>query len=77
MIYFEPESRLRTVHWLLDLLPPGGLLLLGHAESLHALTDRVRSVIPTVYQLVDPGLDPDPGSSEACQQGPRLREVCS
>ncbi len=77
MIYFEPESRLRTVNWLLDLLSPDGLLLLGHAESLHDLTQRVRSVIPTVYRLADRDLDPDPGSSESCQQESRFREVCS
>lgn len=55
MIYFEPESRLRTVHWLLDRLSPDGLLLLGHSESINSVTDRVRSVIPTVYQMVAPG----------------------
>ncbi len=55
MIYFEPKSRLRTVHWLLDRLSPDGLLLLGHSENLHNATDRVRSVIPTVYRLAAPG----------------------
>ncbi len=55
MIYFDPESRLRSVHRLLDLLAPDGLLMLGHAESLNDLTDRVRSVIPTVYRLAARG----------------------
>ncbi|MCH8083104.1 MAG: chemotaxis protein CheR [Myxococcales bacterium] len=55
MIYFEPKTRRRTVDWLLDLLSPDGLLLLGHSENLHNVTDRVRSVIPTVYQLAAPG----------------------
>ncbi len=55
MIYFEPKTRRHTVDWLLDLLSPDGLLLLGHSENLHNVTDRVRSVIPTVYQLAAPG----------------------
>ena len=49
LIYFQAETKLRVIHRLLDLLTPDGLLFLGHAESLNAVTDRVTTVVPTVY----------------------------
>jgi len=49
LIYFQAETKLRVIHRLLDVLSPDGLLFLGHAESLNAVTDRVTTVVPTVY----------------------------
>jgi chemotaxis protein methyltransferase CheR len=49
LIYFSPEARARVIERLLNHLAPTGYLFLGHAESLSSLTDRVRSVMPTVY----------------------------
>lgn len=49
LIYFQAETKLKVIHRLLDLLAPDGLLFLGHAESLNAVTDRVATVVPTVY----------------------------
>jgi chemotaxis protein methyltransferase CheR len=49
LIYFDAESRRRVIHRLLNHLAPAGYLLLGHAESLNGVTDRARSVAPTVY----------------------------
>lgn len=49
LIYFDKESKGRVIHRLIDRLSPSGHLFLGHAESLTGLTDRVRTVIPTVY----------------------------
>ncbi len=49
LIYFDAELRLRVVQRLLNHLAPTGYLFLGHAETLHGLADRVRSVIPTVF----------------------------
>lgn len=49
LIYFDLEMKQRVIHRMLGLLAPGGLLFLGHAESLAGLTDRVASVGPTVY----------------------------
>lgn len=51
LIYFDAESKARVVERCLDALAPQGLLFLGHAESLRGVTDRVGSVIPTVFQL--------------------------
>ena len=51
LIYFDRKSRLRVIHRLLDVLAPGGLLFLGHAESLQGLTERAVAVSPTVYRV--------------------------
>jgi chemotaxis protein methyltransferase CheR len=49
LIYFNAETKSRTVNKLLNHLSPRGYFLLGHAESLNSITDRCRSAIPTVY----------------------------
>lgn len=49
LIYFNAATKVNVVEELLSHLTPSGLLLLGHAESLHGLTDRARSVGPTIY----------------------------
>lgn len=49
LIYFDAQSKARVVDRLLNHLAPTGYLFLGHAESLTSLTERVRTVIPTVY----------------------------
>ncbi len=48
LIYFDAESKADVVHRLMNHLAPEGYLLLGHAESLTGVSDRVRRVIPTV-----------------------------
>ena len=49
LIYFDVGAKARVVNRLLDQLAPSGYLFLGHAESLTGLSDRGRSVGPTVY----------------------------
>jgi chemotaxis protein methyltransferase CheR len=49
LIYFDMRSRERVVRRLASFLSPDGYFFLGHAESLHAMSDCLRSVIPTVY----------------------------
>jgi chemotaxis protein methyltransferase CheR len=49
LIYFDQRSRERVVLRLASFLSPDGYFFLGHAESLHAMSSRLRSVIPTVY----------------------------
>jgi len=71
LIYFDVASKARVVHRLLDELAPGGYLFLGHAESLTGLSDRGRSVGPTVYvRAHEPGRaglrDPRDGSGAGC-----------
>lgn len=50
LIYFRPERRRAVVARMFELLRPGGLLLLGHAESLAGLGVGARALIPTVYE---------------------------
>ncbi|HEU4993742.1 MAG TPA: protein-glutamate O-methyltransferase CheR [Gemmatimonadaceae bacterium] len=49
LIYFSPESRAAVIERLADRLVPGGLLFVGHAESLHGHRARLRAILPTVY----------------------------
>lgn len=50
LIYFDQRSRSRVIERLVDRLVPGGLLFVGHAESLSNVTDRVAYVAPTIYR---------------------------
>jgi len=52
LMYFRPETRLDVVRRLLSRLVPNGHLCVGHSESLHGV-EGLRTVIPTVYQLLD------------------------
>jgi chemotaxis protein methyltransferase CheR len=49
LIYFDLRGRERVVRRLASFLSPDGYLFLGHAESLHAMGDCLRTVVPTVY----------------------------
>ncbi|HSP17199.1 MAG TPA: protein-glutamate O-methyltransferase CheR [Thermoanaerobaculia bacterium] len=49
LIYFSREARAAAIDRLLRHLAPGGLLFLGHAESLAAGAHAVRAVGPTAY----------------------------
>ena len=49
LIYFSAERRAAVIERLTDRLAPGGLLFVGHAESLHAHRARLTPIAPTVY----------------------------
>jgi chemotaxis protein methyltransferase CheR len=49
MIYFDKPTQQTLVQRYTQLLRPGGLLFVGHAESLSALTHELRYVQPAVY----------------------------
>lgn len=53
LIYFDAASKAGVVRRLLHYLSPTGFLFLGPTENLNNLTDRVRSVISTVYVLLE------------------------
>lgn len=49
LIYFDPDMKRKVVENVLTRLKPEGLLILGHSESLHGITDKVRMIRTTVY----------------------------
>lgn len=53
LIYFDSQSKLGVLNRLLRSLAPDGHLFVGHAESLTSLSQRVKTVIPTVYKAAD------------------------
>jgi chemotaxis protein methyltransferase CheR len=50
IIYFQWETKLKVINRLGRYLAPNGYLFLGHAESLHGVTDRLETVAPKVFQ---------------------------
>jgi chemotaxis protein methyltransferase CheR len=51
MIYFDAETKRQVVARLVEQLLPGGYFIVGHSESLNGLTDTLRPLKPTIYQL--------------------------
>ena len=54
MIYFDAQTRQNLVREIERLLRPGGLLMIGHAESLMGLQTGLVAISPSVYQKVGP-----------------------
>ncbi|MBZ9558813.1 MULTISPECIES: CheR family methyltransferase [Modicisalibacter] len=50
MIYFGDADRQRVIAGLRDALQPGGLLFIGHSESLGGAREGFEPVVPTVYR---------------------------
>ncbi len=50
MIYFDGETKQKVVARLAGVLKKGGLLFVGHSETLNGVTDGLRLVRPSVYQ---------------------------
>jgi chemotaxis protein methyltransferase CheR len=50
IIYFEWQKKFEVVNRLGSFLAPDGYLFLGHAESLHGVTDKLESVAPRVFR---------------------------
>jgi chemotaxis protein methyltransferase CheR len=50
MIYFDNPTKQRLVDRMYDLLDPGGLLVLGSAETLGGLSSRFEHVQPSIYR---------------------------
>jgi chemotaxis protein methyltransferase CheR len=60
LIYFNADSKVSVIKKLLNHLTPQGYLFLGHSESLNGMSNRVRSVGPTMYVRIQ-----ESGSSHA------------
>lgn len=51
MIYFDATVKKRVLANVIDRLKPDGVIMVGHSESLHGLSERVRLLRPSIYQL--------------------------
>jgi chemotaxis protein methyltransferase CheR len=51
LIYFDKSTQEKVIKKFCSLLRPGGLLFLGHSESIMGMNLPLRQVKPTVYQL--------------------------
>lgn len=52
LIYFENDNKTKILDRIADKLNPGGILFVGHSESLHGLSTRFIPVKPAIYRLV-------------------------
>jgi len=55
LIYFDQPTRARLVTEVERLVAPGGLLCIGHTETLNGVKSRFRMVRPSVFRKVDGG----------------------
>ncbi|HTY29808.1 MAG TPA: protein-glutamate O-methyltransferase CheR, partial [Mycobacterium sp.] len=53
MIYFGMDTKRVLVNRLVELLRPGGYLILSHSETLNGISTPLRTVHPSVYRRVD------------------------
>jgi len=51
MIYFDRSTQQELVERLAGQLVPGGVLMIGHSESLNAIKHRLRMIQPAVFRL--------------------------
>jgi len=51
LIYFAASEKRLVVEAIASKLKPGGLLMIGHSETLSGLTDRYKQIQPTVYRV--------------------------
>ncbi|HSC69518.1 MAG TPA: CheR family methyltransferase [Cellvibrio sp.] len=52
LIYFENDNKARILERIAEKLNPGGILFVGHSESLHGISTRFTPVKPAIYRLV-------------------------
>ncbi len=50
LIYFDNAAKQRIVEAISKTIRPGGLLFIGHSETLSGITDVLQAVVPTVYR---------------------------
>lgn len=50
LIYFDNAAKQRIVEAIAKTIRPGGLLFIGHSETLSGITGVLESVVPTVYR---------------------------
>ena len=50
MIYFSKETKRDVVRRVASTIKPGGLLLIGHSESLHDIAGDLQLVAPSIFR---------------------------
>ena len=50
LIYFNHEKKKEIVERFAECLTPGGVLILGHAESLYGISERFQLISATIYR---------------------------
>ena len=53
LIYFDKATQERVIQKFCDHLKPGGLLILGHSESIIGMRLPLKQIKPTVYQVLE------------------------
>ena len=53
MIYFDIQTQEQLIRKFYDVLSPGGLLFIGHSESLSQKQYKFKYVHPTIYMKDD------------------------
>ncbi len=57
MIYFDRDLRNTMVREFARLLKPGGILMIGHSETLMSMDNLYRTIKPSVYLRLNDGVD--------------------
>jgi chemotaxis protein methyltransferase CheR len=52
LIYFDKSTQEKVIRNFMTCLRPGGLLFLGHSESLMGMNMPMKQLRPTIYQLL-------------------------
>lgn len=52
MIYFNTETKQRLIDRIADKIKLGGHLFVGHSETINKITDRFKSIRPSIYQKI-------------------------
>jgi chemotaxis protein methyltransferase CheR len=50
LIYFDHAKKLEILTRIMEYLPPGGLLCLGHADSIAGMRLPLQPLLPSIYQ---------------------------
>lgn len=50
LIYFDVPTKKKVVQRIIDAIKPGGYLFTSHVESLHGVTDKLKTLRPSVFQ---------------------------
>ena len=51
MIYFDLETKIKLVAELIKRMQPGAYLIIGHSETLNAVTNKLTMIKPSIYRL--------------------------